>query len=125
MPSGTDLAALLPATVGAFTRDELPADAKLSADEDLNVDYRSGSDTVSFGLSRPDSVADARDAIEVTRDEAVASKVPMRDANYSVTTDPAYFHAGDFVAWTRGRYFFYAKASSPAVLERFMAAFPY
>jgi hypothetical protein len=125
MPTGTDLAVLLPATVGSFKRDVLPPDARLAADEDLNIDYRSGGDTVNFGLSRPESVADAREAIKVSRDEAVASKVPMRGAQYSLTTDPAYFYVGDFVAWSRGQYFFYAKANSPAALDRFMSAFPF
>jgi hypothetical protein len=125
MPSGSDLAILLPAVVGEFKRDALPGDARLAADEDLNIDYRSGGDTVNFGLSKPESLADAREAIKVSRDEAVASKVPMRDAKYSLTTDPAYFYVGDFVAWSRGQYFFYAKANSPAALTRFMSAFPF
>jgi hypothetical protein len=125
MPSGTDLAVLLPAAVGGFKRDALQEDAKLKADEDLNVDYRSGADTVNVGLSKPESVEDAREAIKVSRDEAVLSKVPMRDAKYSVKTDPAYFYVGDFVAWSRGQYFFYAKANSPAALAAFMSAFPF
>jgi hypothetical protein len=125
MPSGADLAVLLPAAVGGFKRDALQEDAKLKADEDLNVDYRSGADTVNVGLSKPESVEDAREAIKVSRDEAVLSKVPMRDAKYSVKTDPAYFYVGDFVAWSRGQYFFYAKANSPAALAAFMSAFPF
>jgi hypothetical protein len=125
MPTGEDLATLLPSKVGTFTRDELPKGAKLKSDEDLNVTYRSGKDTVNFGLSKPETVEDARDAVKVSRDEAVASKVPMRDARYSIKTDPAYFQAGDFIAWTRGSYFMYAKASSAEALTRFMAAFPH
>lgn len=125
VPTGEDLAVLLPAVVGAFKRDRLPERAKLAADEDLNINYRSGGDTVNVGLSKPESVDEAREAIKVSRDEAVASKIPIRDAKYSLKTDPAYFHVGDFIAWSRGQYFFYAKASSPAALARFMAAFPY
>ena len=82
LPSGADLAVLLPAMVGSFMRDSLPEGARLAADEDLNIDYRAGGDTVNFGLSKPESVADAREAIKVSRDEAVAGKVPMRDAEY-------------------------------------------
>lgn len=125
VPTGEDLVVLLPAMVGPYKRDPLPEGAKLASDEDLNINYRSGADTVNVGLSRPESVDDAREAIKVTREEAVATKIPMRDAKYSLKTDPAYFHVGDFIAWSRGQYFFYAKASSPAALARFMAAFPY
>jgi hypothetical protein len=125
MPQGEDLNVLLPAKVGSFVRDELPTGAKLKSDEDLNIDYRSGSSTVNFGISKSETVADAREAIKVSRDEAVASKIAIRDAKYSLKTDPAYFHVGDFIAWTRGTYFMYAKASSPQVLAQFMATFPY
>lgn len=124
-PSGTDLDALLPAKLGAFVRDALPKEAKLKSDEDLNVTYRAGKDSVDVGLSKPDSVADARDAIQVSRDEAVQSKVPMAGSRTSLKTDPAYFQAYDFIAWSRGTYFFYAKASSPEALAKFMAAFPF
>jgi len=124
-PSGSNLETLLPAKVGAFVRDALPKDAKLKSDEDLNVTYRAGKDGVDVGLSKPDSIADARDAIQVSRDEAVQSKVPMAGSRTSLKTDPAYFQAHDFIAWSRGTYFFYAKASSPEALAKFMAAFPF
>ena len=124
-PQGANLEQLLPATVGAFRREALAKGARLASDEDLNVTYGDGKDSVDVGLSRPETVDDAREAVKVSRDEAVQSKVPMAGARYSLKTDPAYFQAGDFVAWTRGTYFFYAKASSPAALARFMAAFPY
>jgi hypothetical protein len=61
----------------------------------------------------------------VSRDEAVRSKVPMAGAKTSLKSEPAYFHAHDFIAWSRGTYFFYAKASTPDALARFMATFPY
>jgi hypothetical protein len=125
MPQGTDLEKLLPATVGGFRRDALPKDAKLASDEDLNVTYRSGADSVDVGLSKPDTVEDVREAIKVSREEGVRSGVPMSGARYSLRTDPAYFQAGDFIAWSRGTWFFYAKASSPAALARFMGAFPW
>jgi hypothetical protein len=125
MPQGEDLNVLLPAKVGSFVRDELPKGAKLKSDEDLNINYRSGSNTVNFGISRAETVEDAHEAIKVSRDEAVGSKVSVRDAKYSLQTDPAYFHVGDFIAWTRGTYFMYAKANSPQVLAQFMASYPY
>jgi len=125
MPSGANLDTLLPAKVGAFARDPLAKDLKLKSDEDVNVTYRAGKDSIDVGLSKPDSIADARDAIQVTRDEAVQSKVPMAGSRTSLKTDPAYFHAHDFISWSRGTYFFYVKASSPESLAKFMAAFPY
>jgi hypothetical protein len=124
-PQGANLEQLLPATVGTFRREALAKDARLASDEDLNVSYVDGKDSVDVGLSRPETVEDAREAIKVSRDEAVQSKVPMTGARLSLKTDPAYFQAGDFIAWSRGTYFFYAKASSPAALARFMTAFPY
>jgi hypothetical protein len=124
-PSGTDLAVLVPTSVGAFRRDALPAGSGPRADEDLNVTYRSGAESVFFGFSIPESAADAHEAVKVTRDEAVASKVSLKGEQYSVGTDPSYFRAGSFMSWSRGRYFFYAKASSPRALEDFMRAFPY
>jgi hypothetical protein len=125
MPAGTDLNLLLPATLGPFKRDALPAGAKLSSTEDVTVSYRSGGDTIDVGASRAESVNDAREAIKVTREEAVASKISTRGEKLSLKSDPAYFHVGDFIAWTRGPYFFYAKANSPDALARFMAVYPY
>ena len=125
MPTGTDLNVLVPPTVGSFTREQLPADAKARSDEDLNVTYKSGSDSVFFGFSIPDTPADAYEAVKVTREEAIASKVNMKGEQYVIRKDPSYFKVADFMSWTRGRYFFYAKANSPAALEKFMRAFPF
>jgi hypothetical protein len=125
MPTGEDLNTLLPLSVGGFKREPLPAGTKAKSDEDLNVTYRSGSDFVEVGFSIPETVEDAHEAIKVTREEAVASKVPLKGSKFSVGTEPSFFHAADFISWSRGRYFYYAKASSPAVLARFMTAFPY
>ena len=124
-PVGEDLTVLLPPMLDAFKRDPLPAGAKLMADEDLNVTYRAGADTVNVGISRPESAEDAREAIKVSREEAVASKISLRGEKFSLKGDPAYFQVGDFMAWSRGQYFFYAKASSPATLARFMTAYPF
>lgn len=124
-PSGTDLEALVPATVGAFRREALPAEAKPKSDEDLNVTYRFGAESVFFGFSIPETPADAHEAVRVTREEAVRSKVTLKGEQYSFGTDPSYFRAGAFMSWSRGRYFFYAKASSPRALESFMRSFPY
>ena len=125
MPAGEDLNVLLPPVLESFKRDALPAGATLKSDEDLNVTYRSGGDTVDMGISKPESAADAREAIKVSREEAVASKISLRGERFSLKGEPAYFHVGDFIAWSRGQYFFYAKASSAATLARFMAVYPF
>jgi hypothetical protein len=125
MPSGRNLEVLVPALVGTFKRDALPAGAKPSSDEDLNVTYRSGKDRIDFGFSIPETAADAHEAIKVTREEGIASKVPMKGASYSVGTEPSFFNAADFISWSRGNYFFYAKANSAEALASFMKAFPY
>lgn len=106
-----------------FGIDKRPAKAR--SDEDLNVTYKSGSDSVFFGFSIPDTPADAYEAVKVTREEAIASKVNIKGEQYVIGKDPSYFKVADFMSWTRGRYFFYAKASSPAALEKFMRAFPF
>jgi hypothetical protein len=125
MPSGTDLEVLVPRTVGRFTRPALPAGSKPPTDEDLNVGYGDGPDSVSFGFSMPETVADAHEAVKTTRDEAIASKLDVSKAQYSVGSDPSFFKLPAFMSWSRGRYFSYAQASSSAALDRFMRAFPY
>ena len=125
MPQGTALEALVPPSVGAFRRPPLPTGATPPTEEDLTVSYNAGQDSVDFGFSLPESAADAQAAVTTTREDAVASKVDLRRSQYSVGKDPSYFKTERFMAWSRGRYFFYAHASSPAALDRFMQAFPY
>jgi hypothetical protein len=125
MPSGSDLSILVPETVGPFKREALPADANARSDQDLNVTYKAGSDSIFFGFSIPETANDAYEAVKVTREEAIASKVDMKGEHYVVGKDPSYFKVKDFMSWTRGRYFFYAKASSAAALEKFMSSFPF
>ncbi len=108
-----------------FKREPSSRGHQAKSDEDLNVTYRSGPDSIDVGFSIPETPEDAHEAIKVTREEAIASKVPLKGARYSVNTEPSFFHVADFVSWSRGRYFYYAKASSPAALTRFMEAFPY
>jgi len=124
-PTGTDLNVLLPKRVGAFTREDLPAGAKPLSDEDLNVEYTSGNDQIFFGFSIPETEKDAFEAIKVTRREAIDSRLSLKNEQYQIGKNPGYFRIADFMSWTRGRYFFYAKASSPEALERFMRSFPF
>lgn len=62
---------------------------------------------------------------DFTRDEARRSGVSLRGEKRSVGTEPSYFTAGDFASWSRDRYFFFAKASAPETLDRFMRSFPF
>jgi hypothetical protein len=125
MPKGADLEILLPRTVGDFTRDALPNGAVLKSDEDLVIVYRSGRESVDVGLSRADTVADVREAFNVTRDEARRSGADLKRERRSLDADPRYFTVGDFAAWSRDRYFFFVKARSADTLDRFMRAFPF
>jgi hypothetical protein len=95
MPKGEDLEVLLPRTVGTFTRKPLPAGTKPPVNEDLNVDYVSGTDAVNVGFSIPGSIADAHEAIRMARQDGI-----------------------DTLRKT-------AKANSPAALDAFMRAFPF
>jgi hypothetical protein len=124
-PRGSNLDSLLPSRVGAFERPALPPDARLKSDEDLNVSYHAGADSVFVGLSLPESPEDAHDAVETTRAEAIASKVDMTGASHRVGQDPSWFKTATFVSWSRGPYFFYVHASSAGALDGFMRAFPY
>jgi hypothetical protein len=124
-PPGSDLTILLPLTVGTFKRQPFPPGAKPPAHEDINTTYTSGKDSVFVGFSIPDSAEDAHAAVETTRTEAVASKISLKGELYSVGTEPSYFKLPKFMSWSRGKYFFYADASSPEALDRFMRAFPY
>lgn len=124
-PTGTNLEVLLPKSVGTFTREDLPAGAKPRSDEDLNVEYRSGNETIFFGFSIPETEKDAFAAIKVTRQEAIDSRISLLGEKYLIGKNPSYFKIADFMSWTRGKYFFYAKASSPQALERFMRSFPF
>lgn len=131
MPQGTDLEKLLPRKVGTFTRAALPAGTKTPVSEDLNIDYVSGSDKVNVGFSIPGNPTDAHEAIKISKDEAVgtlkqAGKANLlKQAEESIGTPTSYYKVGDFIAWSRGGYFFYAKATSVASLDAFMKAFPF
>jgi hypothetical protein len=131
MPKGSDLDVLLPRTVGTFTRPPLPAGTKPPVDEDLNVDYTSGTDRVNVGFSIPGNAADAREAIRTARQDGIATLKKtgkgrqLQQAQESIGPPTSYYKLQDFIAWSRGGYFYYAKADSVAALDAFMRAFPF
>jgi hypothetical protein len=124
-PAGNNLDVLLPKRVGAFEREDFPADLKAPTDEDLNVQYRSGEDSIFFGFSIPGTEKNAREAVRVTRAEAVKSGLSLKNERFEDKKNPGFFKIDSFMSWSRGGYFFYAQAGSPQALESFMEAFPY
>src|SRR5688500_18987113 len=125
-PKEAEAGGILPPKVGRFTRDDIPANTTVPADEDFNVTYRSGKDSIFIGLSRPGSTGDLKEAVRTSREDAVSdSSIDRTGEIYCVTSSPFFYKIPDFIAWTHGPYFFYADASSPAALSEFMKSFPY
>jgi hypothetical protein len=130
MPKGQDLETLLPRTIGKFTREAFPAGTKPSDSEDINIDYKSGNDVINVGFSIP-GPKDAHEGIRTAKTETIAELKRLRRAKEIATAQEligqptSYYKVADFIAWTRGGYFFYAKAKNAAALDAFMTAFPY
>jgi len=125
-PAGALAAQVLPARVGRFVRDDIASEAAIPSDEDFNVTYRAGKDSVFVGLSRPGAVADLREAVRTSRQDVASDpKIDRTGELYCVASAPFFYKIPDFIAWTRGSLFFYADATSPRVLSEFMQAFPY
>jgi hypothetical protein len=130
MPKGQDLETLLPRKVGTFTREAFPAGTKPSDSEDLNIDYKSGAEVINVGFSIP-GAKDAHEGIRIAKAETIAELKRLRRAKEITTAQEqigpptSYYKVADFIAWTRGGYFFYAKAKNAAALDAFMTAFPY
>jgi hypothetical protein len=130
MPKGQDLETLLPRKVGTFTREAFPAGTKPSDSEDVNIDYKAGDEVINVGFSIP-GAADAHEGIRTAKTETIAELKRLRRAKEIATAQEqigkptSYYKVADFIAWTRGGYFFYAKAKNAAALDAFMTAFPY
>jgi hypothetical protein len=124
-PSDTDLEALMPPTVGTFTRQEAAIEGDPTSGEDLYANYTSGSDTIFMGFAIVESVDDAHAGIQTTYDEGVASDIDVSNALFNLDGDPGYFKTDTFMAWSRDNYFYYVDASSPEALDAFMTNFPY
>jgi hypothetical protein len=126
-PEGRSLEEVLPREVGSFVRGPLDGFTDLPANADLNVDYRDERATVTVGVTVAESPELARSAVRAAR--SMCGKAPRGSPAPAVVEsldgDPAFVKAGDFIAWSRGRHFFYVKASSPAALDQFMRHFPY
>jgi hypothetical protein len=131
MPSGHLATDLLPPTVGGFRREALTDAARVPTDDELLVTYRRGTDSVSLGASVADTSDEARAAVE-TAAHATREHLRLTDRRdelprmlQDLAGEPAYVAVSDFIAWSRDRHFFAARASSPRALAAFMHAFPY
>lgn len=125
-PSGNVVTDVLPAKAGRFVREPVAAGTPIPSNEDFNITYRAGKDSVFIGLSRAGSAADTKAAVRTAREDVVSDKsIDRRGEVYCTESDPFFYKIPDFIAWSRGPYFLYADASSPAVLDEFMKAFPY
>lgn len=126
LPMARKGAALLPRTVGAFTREDIGPQVPVPSDEDLNVTYAAGKIRVFIGVSLPGSLKDRQEAVRVTWQEALADRAIDRTGEQlCLGKDMSFYKLRKFYAWTRGDFFFYADASDKATLDAFMAKFPY
>lgn len=130
-PMGRSPELLLPRQVGGFSRRPFPQGTRIEGTADLNADYTDGRDTVNVGLSVTERLEDAQAAIRTLKQEALdaarrrakGGRLPM--ATESIGTDPSFYRIGEMIGWSRGLYFYYARASSEAGLDRFMEQFPF
>jgi hypothetical protein len=124
-PSGSNLETLIPRIVGSFRRDAISGNTDPFSGEDVNVEYKSEKDIVFFGFGITQTFEDASEAVKLTREEAINSKINIKGQQYQTGKNPSYFKIAGFMSWTRGKYFFYAKARNEQVLKNFMEAFPF
>lgn len=126
-PEGRSLEEVLPREVGGFIRGPIDGFTDLPANADLNVDYHDERGAVTVGVTVAESPDLARRAVRAAR--SLCGTTPRRSPAPAVVEsldgDPSFVKAADFMAWSRGRHFFYVKASSPAALDHFMRHFPY
>lgn len=126
-PEGRSLEEVLPREVGSFIRGPLDGFTDLPANADLNVDYHDERGAVTIGVTVAESPDLARGAVRAARSLCGTGphRAPAPAVVESLDGDPSFVKAADFMAWSRGRHFFYVKASSPAALDHFMRHFPY
>lgn len=124
LPETFDPNVLLPPAVGSFLRSPLP-DGTLNQFEDISVTYQDEAGRVDIGFSMNESDQLAQHAVRSARVYArhlAGSGSPCQE---SIGSDPSFVKAPAYIAWSRGRFFFYAKATDGATLDRFMETFPF
>jgi hypothetical protein len=124
MPQSDDPEILLPRQVGPYIRKQLdlPEDIRIDS---IDVEYRSGWSFITVELAICDDRSGALRVLWTARREAGAESLDEGQV-FSDREDPSFLKLEDFMAWTRGRYYFSAHASGgKAALDAFMTAFPY
>ena len=130
MPQGDQPDSALPDRVGPFQRSPIRDSYGV-----IYAEYSDGSDQVSMELGICDSPSDAQDVVNTYKLESAdvtesveASSIGTEPSFHQVTVNnPRMGQAGRGVglAWTRGRYYFSARARTRELLDRFTAVFPY
>lgn len=123
-PDAFDPNVLLPTSVGPFLRSPLP-DGTLNQYEDISVTYQDERGRIDIGFSMNESDVLARHAVRSARVYARRLAGAVNPCQESLDSEPSFVKAPDYIAWSRGRFFFYAKATDGATLDRFMERFPF
>jgi hypothetical protein len=130
MPEGEDPELLLPRQVGPYSRKSIDVPQNLRH-QSIDAYYRLPR---RFALFRSKiyvqlGVCDDRNAALKALATAKAetnAEFPDNPQVFCDETDPSFFKTSDFMAWTRGRYYFSVYADGgEAELDAFMEAFPY
>jgi hypothetical protein len=121
MPSGTQLAQLLPHAVGDFTRPQSMPSGEIASDT-VSANYGAGGETVVVKLALCWDADEAREPLERLVREA-GDRVRLAPDRSWVLAETA---QGVAFAWTRDAYSFSAtSAKGLGALTRFLWAFPY
>jgi hypothetical protein len=124
-PRGSLVDSLLPRSVGQFRRAPFAPGTPVPVNEPLTVSYGAGPDSVVLAFRIPGAPDEAQAAVRRSRDDVMARHGDVRGAVYVERSDPSFYHSDRVMAWSRAGYFFDARASSAAALDRFMQAFPF
>jgi hypothetical protein len=130
MPEGEDPEVLLPQQVGAYSRTTIDVPENLRH-QSIDAYYRLPRRFALFRskiyvqLGICDDRSAALKALATAKAETGA-EFPDSPELFCDETNPSFFKTDDFMAWTRGRYYFgvYAEGGE-AELDAFIEAFPY
>ena len=125
MPSGSNVEKLLPPQAGPYRR----APIKQAGKESIYANYQSGNSTIFVELGICADMKEAQSAVETAKAETDA-EFPGAQQTFAKWQDIVCFKTvtptGALVAWTRGAYYFSARANGgEKELDQFMAAFPW
>lgn len=124
-PRGTVLDTLLPSAVGPFSRPALRPQTPVPVNDELQVRYGAGADSVVLSFRIPGLPEEAQAAVRARGQRASARRADPGQRRSVTGHDPSYVRGDRLFVWSRGGYYFATAASSEDALERFMRAFPY